>query len=369
MKPAAQRRLAGFLDGVPIAMLAVDHHSRVVASNVAARSLFGIDPQDRPFVTVLRHPVVVQAVDWVLDPDKNRAPVPDPVLPAPPEGVVTLRANLSADGRDFASEVTVAPLPSEFGRGATVAILDHSVAEEAEQVRRDFVANVSHELKTPLTAMTGFIETLRGPARNDAKARDRFLDIMESEAARMNRLVSDLLSLSRVQAEERRRPSGRVDLPMLLRGVAATMQPSAEAADCTIETLGLDGSLTIPGDADQLVQVFQNLIQNALKYGASGGLVRIVLKRIDHEPLLRGPGWSATIEDRGEGIDDMHLPRLTERFYRIDTHRSRAQGGTGLGLAIVKHIVNRHRGRLRIESRKGEGSRFTVILPEGTKRG
>ena len=359
-----RRRAAGVLDGVPVPMLAVDGSARTIAANAAAEALFGRDLLDRPFVTILRHPAVVAAVDWVLDPDKHPAPTPDPAMPSPSENIATMRVLLGADGREIAAEITVAPLPIVIGRGATVAIMDLSVAEEAEQMRRDFVANVSHELKTPLTAMIGFIETLRGPARNDEKARDRFLDIMEREAGRMNRLVSELLSLTRVQAEERRRPTAEVDLPMLLRGVVATMTPAAEAADVQIETDGISGRQRVLGDPDQLVQVFQNLIENALKYGSSGGYLGIRMRRIDYEPLLRSPAWAVDIEDRGEGIDGMHLPRLTERFYRVDTHRSREQGGTGLGLAIVKHIINRHRGRLRIDSAKGRGSTFTVILSE-----
>lgn len=370
MTPDAHRRAADLLDGVPVPMLAVDGKARTIGANRAAVALFGgADLLNRPFVTVLRHPAVVAAVEWVLDPDRHPAPLFDPLLPAPVEGVATLNAVIGADGRDIAAEITVARLPSVLGRGATIAVLDRSEADEAEQMRRDFVANVSHELKTPLTAMIGFIETLRGPARDDAKARDRFLDIMEREAARMNRLVSDLLSLSRVQAEERRRPAGHVDLPLLLRGVLATLDNAARAAGVGVETQGIGGSQRVPGDPDQLVQVFQNLIENALKYGGSGGYLGVAMRRIDHEPTLRGPAWAVEIRDKGEGIEGMHLPRLTERFYRVDTHRSRAQGGTGLGLAIVKHIVNRHRGRLRIDSAKGHGSTFTVILPETASRG
>ncbi|MGR3197320.1 MAG: sensor histidine kinase [Paracoccus sp. (in: a-proteobacteria)] len=363
------RRVSGFLDGVPLPMLAVDRQARVVAANPPAMSLLGTDILNRPFVTVLRHPSIVQAVDWVLDPAGTPAPAADPELPAPSEHAATLRAQFAIEGRDILAEVTVAPLPAPLGRGATVALVDRSVAEEGETMRRDFVANVSHELKTPLTAMIGFIETLRGPARDDTRARDRFLDIMEREAGRMNRLISDLLSLSRVQAEERRRPSGEIDLPGLLNSVLATLAPRADAAGVVVRTEGLGQPVRLPGDADQLTQVFQNLVENALKYGASGGSLRVALARVPHEPVLRGPGWAVTIEDRGEGIEEQHLPRLTERFYRVDPHRSREQGGTGLGLAIVKHILNRHRGRLRIESRRGEGSRFTVILPERLTRG
>ncbi|MDO5646639.1 cell wall metabolism sensor histidine kinase WalK [Paracoccus sp. (in: a-proteobacteria)] len=367
--PDAISQIAGFVEAVPIPMLAVDARARTIAANRAAVTLLGGGLVDRPFVTVLRQPQIVQAVDWVLAPSKNIAPTPDPALPDPADGVVTMRVQFAADGRDISAQVTVSPLPVGMGTGAMVAIMDHSVADEAEQVRRDFVANVSHELKTPLTAMTGFIETLRGPARDDAAARDRFLGIMGREAARMNRLIHDLLSLSRVQSEERRRPVTLVDLPALLRSVLATMAPVAQDNDVTVETQGLDQRVFIPGDADQLVQVFQNLIENALKYGGTGGYLGVSMRPISHEPLLRGPAWAVEIQDRGDGIDAIHLPRLTERFYRVDTHRSRAQGGTGLGLAIVKHIINRHRGRLRIDSTRGKGTTFTVILPERMSRG
>ncbi|WCR12317.1 PAS domain-containing protein [Paracoccus stylophorae] len=376
MRRDGRRRVAGLLDGVPIPMLAVDGQARTIAANRAAEALFGPDLLNRPFVTILRHPDVIAALDRALDPESPTPPGPqlgpqlgpDAQRHAPQDGPARLRAQIAADGRLVAAEITVAPLPPALGRGATVAIIDRSAAEEAEQLRRDFVANVSHELKTPLTAMTGFIQTLRGPARDDPAARDRFLDIMDSEAARMNRLIADLLCLSRVQAGERSRPAQHVDLAMLLREVLATMGPAAHAAGVHIESDGLDGTIRVPGDADQLVQVFQNLVDNALKYGGSGGWLGVRLARIDREPLLRGPGWAVEIADRGDGIDGLHLPRLTERFYRVDAHRSRAQGGTGLGLAIVKHIVNRHRGRLKIDSQRGAGTTVTVILPETLKR-
>ncbi|WBU54395.1 cell wall metabolism sensor histidine kinase WalK [Paracoccus sp. SCSIO 75233] len=346
---------------LPVAVVAVDHEARVSAANVAASALLGENLTDRPFVTVLRHPVVVQAVDAVLDPAHVSLPVPDPTLAAVGSGGYRNRVIISARGRDIPAEVTVSALPDRIG--ALVVIEDSSGIEEAEQQRRDFVANVSHELRTPLTAMIGFIETLRGPARDDAAARDRFLSIMETEAARMNRLVMDLLSLSRVESEERRRPAEAVDLTMIIGAVVATLTPHAEAHNVNISLIGAENEALVTGDPDQLTQVFHNLVENAVKYGGSGGEVRLELSRIRHEPALRGPAIAVAVIDRGEGIDEMHLPRLTERFYRVDNHRSRQQGGTGLGLAIVKHIIGRHRGRLRIESVKGQGSRFTVILP------
>ena len=338
---------------LPVPVLAVDSEARVFAANAAATRLLGDQLTDRPFVTVLRHPVIVQAVDAMLM--------------AGAEGADSSRSRvvISARGRDLPVEITVSALPTQQGRGALVAIEDTSGIEEAVQLRRDFVANVSHELRTPLTAMMGFIETLRGPARDDPAARDRFLQIMESEAARMNRLVMDLLSLSRVESEERRRPAEMLDLARLVRAVAETLSQTALAQNVRIKVEGAEAPVLVAGDADQLTQVFHNLVENAVKYGGSGGEVILRLDHIAHEASLRGPACSVAVIDRGDGIDEMHLPRLTERFYRVDSHRSRQKGGTGLGLAIVKHIISRHRGKLRIESVPGQGSRFTVILPAG----
>lgn len=341
-------QLRELLKAVPVAMLVTDAQARLVGANDAAEALLGPIPSARPFVTVLRHPEVNAALESVLA-GAERA---------------RLNATLSVKGRSVLCAVTVTPLL----KGAAIAIEDRSRDEETEQMRRDFVANVSHELRTPLTALMGFIETLRGPARSDPAARDRFLDIMEREAGRMNRLIGDLLSLSRVEQDERRRPVESVDLAAMLRSVVTTLAPSAQAAGVRIDQEGTEGTVNLPGDPDQLVQVFHNLIENALKYGGSGGQVHVLLQRLAHEPVLRGPAWSVTVADKGEGIDPRHLPRLTERFYRVDTHRSREKGGTGLGLAIAKHIVSRHRGRLRIESEKGQGSRFIVILPETVGR-
>ncbi len=341
---------ASLLDGVPIPLILTDGQARIAAANGAARAFFGEDPAGRPFVTVLRQPGINAAVETVLE----------------GQGLRRLRATVAGEGREMVAEITVSPVEGADGPGALVVLQDTSAQEHAEAMRRDFVANVSHELRTPLTALMGFIETLRGPARDDAAARDRFLTIMEREAGRMNRLVADLLSLSRVESEERRRPAGRIDLAALIRGCALTLRPQAESAGVEFDLTGLDDPVAVPGDADQLTQLFTNLIENGLKYGASGGIVSLRLTRIPREPVLRGPAVQVDVIDRGEGIDPIHVPRLTERFYRVDTHRSREKGGTGLGLAIVKHIINRHRGRLRIASRKGEGSTFTVLLPETT---
>ncbi|MGB7243806.1 MAG: ATP-binding protein, partial [Sulfitobacter sp.] len=222
---------------------------------------------------------------------------------------------------------------------------------------------VSHELRTPLTALMGFIETLRGPARDDPAARDRFLGIMADEAGRMNRLVGDLLSLSRVEANERSRPDATVDLHKILNAVVHTNTQLADVAGVDLDPDLEQGPVYMVGDADQLTQVFTNLIENAVKYGAAGGRVTLRMKTVARDPALRQPAVRVHVIDYGAGIDPLHLPRLTERFYRADNHRSRALGGTGLGLAIAKHIINRHRGRLLIDSELGQGAEFTVILP------
>jgi two-component system, OmpR family, phosphate regulon sensor histidine kinase PhoR len=340
----------GLLAGLPVPVLLVSAGEKVQAANAAARGLFGTDVVGRPCATFLRHPAFLNALEISLR--GAAAGEARLTLPGKAAGELQVRAHL-------------APVADMDGRGGVlVTFEDLTELERAEAMRRDFVANVSHELRTPLTALVGFIETLKGAAKEDPVARDRFLAIMEGEAGRMIRLVNDLLSLSRVEAEERRRPSAPEDVTALLRSVAAALRPQAAAAGVTLTLTGEAGPVTVPADADQLMQVFQNLIENAIKYGASGKDVTVTVVRLDRDAVLRGSAVEIMVSDRGEGIDPLHIPRLTERFYRVDAHRSRDKGGTGLGLAIVKHIVNRHRGRLKIESEPGKGSRFSVILPD-----
>ncbi len=343
----APHPLATVLEAVPMPVLAADGEARIVAANAPARALLGEGIVGRLSSSVLRHPAFLSALDAVLAGSPKRE----------------ARMQLSCPGGEQSLIAHVSAMTLESGPGVLAAFEDLTQQEQAESIRRDFVANVSHELRTPLTALVGFIETLKGPARNDAAARERFLAIMEREAGRMIRLVNDLLSLSRVEAEERRRPSDEVELTAIVRSVLATLRPQATEAGVTLNLAGDAGPIALRADADQITQVLQNLVENAVKYGGSGREVTVRLSRIEREPVLRGPAVQIEVIDRGEGIAAIHLPRLTERFYRIDTHRSREKGGTGLGLAIVKHIVNRHRGRLRIESERGKGSNFIVILP------
>ena len=342
--------LAEYVSAIPMPALLVDQTERIIAANTDAKTLLGQNVQNRHFATILRQPQVIDAMEQSLR-TKGR----------------TKTRHLSNDGAQDTTFEVECRYMNGIGAvqgGAVLAVFqDVTHLEHASQMRRDFVANVSHELRTPLTALMGFIETLRGPARDDSAARERFLQIMTDEANRMNRLVGDLLSLNRVESEERIRPKEKLDLTGLLQSTMNSVRPLAEGAGVELSLEAPQGDVWVTGDSDQLRQVFTNLIENGIKYGGSGGVVQIGLTASDRDTAIRGPAVRVQVIDKGPGIDATHLPRLTERFYRADSHRSRELGGTGLGLAIVKHIVNRHRGRLRVESELGKGTVFTVILP------
>jgi two-component system, OmpR family, phosphate regulon sensor histidine kinase PhoR len=244
-----------------------------------------------------------------------------------------------------------------FGKAGDILIVLRDLTREQaiEKMRSDFVANASHEMRTPLATIIGTIETLQGAARNDAKARDMFLSTMLSQAHRMKRLIDDLLTLSRIELNEHVRPSGKVAVLSVLKQAKANLAKQAADAKVTVELSG-EPDCVVAGDADELLQIAQNLLENAIKYGSSGG-------RIDVSCSRRGADAIFSVRDFGKGIAEIHLPRLTERFYRVSTQESRQRGGTGLGLAIVKHIVLRHRGRLDMTSEPGLGSTFTVSIP------
>lgn len=339
--------LTQLLQAIPLASVLIGRGERILAANTDAKVMFGQEIVGRHFITAMRQPSVLDAVDGCLNDRETRR----------------TRHLTSEAGKDLTYSVTASYVDLGAGEGVLVCFEDITHVEQAGQIRRDFVANVSHELRTPLTALIGFIETLQGPAKNDPNAQERFLSIMERESHRMERLVRDLLSLSRVESEERMRPTARVDIAQIVGSILRTLAPLADESRVRFEQVGPVDTVFVPGDEDQLRQVFTNLIENAIKYGGQGGLVQVTISLSDQIASLRGAGVQITVADTGPGIDHMHIPRLTERFYRVDSHRSREMGGTGLGLAIVKHIVNRHRGRLRIESEPGQGSRFIVSLP------
>ena len=351
----AEARLAtaeAVIASIPDPLILLDGRRRVVHANAQAESLLGVVTGPHDLAAILRNPAVLAAADGVLTGETAR--VVDFALTAPIER--QLQAHFARIDRPSLDPDAVAVL----------TLHDITQLKRAEQMRGDFIANASHELRTPLTTLTGFIETLRGPAREDAEARERFLAIMHEQAARMIRLVEDLLSLSRIELNEHVMPQGRVALSPLLRHLADTLELRAGKRDMSIR-LDLPSDLPeVLGDRDELAQVFQNLVDNGIKYGRAGSEITVAAAtgvRPSHgSDAGDSPFVSVAVRDCGEGIAREHLPRLTERFYRVDTARSREMGGTGLGLAIVKHILNRHRGFLDIESTPGTGSVFTVFL-------
>lgn len=252
---------------------------------------------------------------------------------------------------------------SSVGHGTDLYVLafkDQSESRRIDRMRADFIANASHELRTPLASIAGFIETLRGPARNDPAARDQFLQIMQNQTGRMARLIDDLLSLSRLEMKPYLSPGTEVDLREIVDSVIDSLAPLATENGVVVERDFPEGRLVVPGDRDELFQVFENLLENACKYGQSGGRVAVSIARVADDPE---PGIVVTIRDFGPGIPEEHIPRITERFYRVDVESSRTQKGTGLGLSIVKHILTRHNGRLSIKSEVGKGAAFSVHLP------
>jgi two-component system phosphate regulon sensor histidine kinase PhoR len=331
----------------PLIVLAADRS--VLRTNAAARVAYGAD-----IGAVLRHPDLRAAVDraWIQHSTQTaEVGLKVPVI------------------RDVHATVLLMDGTTSPAGQAVVVLSDRTRERAIERMRADFVANASHELRTPLASLIGFIDTLRGPAASDPPAQQRFLGIMSEQAARMSRLIDGLLSLSRIELTEHQRPSALVDLSKLLPRIAATFEPQTAGRGVRL-VLDLPPLPPVSGDADQLAQVVQNLLDNALKYGRPNGTVRVAASRESADPRLpTRPGVLFSVADDGQGIPKEHIPRLTERFYRVAKGRSRAVGGTGLGLAIVKHIVNRHRGHLLIDSTEGAGTIVSVWLPEAPKHG
>ena len=346
------RRLAAsdaIIDQLPDPLLVLGPSRAVSRANEAARAAFGAE-----MPAVLRQPGLREAIDRAFDqrsPQEAELFLPVPVA------------------REVQATIIMLDPSTADGDGAIAVLSDRTRERAVERMRADFVANASHELRTPLASLVGFIDTLLGPAADDPPAQRRFLGIMAQQAARMQRLIDDLLSLSRIELTEHQPPAERIELGPLVAQVAETFEPRF-ALRKTILALEVARDLPrVTADRDQLAQVLQNLIENALKYGREGGRVRL-----SATPAPPGGRWPSrpgvvlVVADDGTGIPRTHIPRLTERFYRVDKGRSRGAGGTGLGLAIVKHIVNRHRGQLLIESEEGMGATFSVWLPIGMER-
>ncbi len=340
------------INAMPDAALALDAMANVVHHNAAVADLFPRVRVGQPITGVIRSADLLNAVEQVQS--AGSVTVVELLDRVP----VQRRVSAIVTALDF-------PTPIEGDPVMLVTFRDITDQEKLAQMRADFIAHASHELRTPLASLRGFVETLQGPARNDAVARDRFLGIMASQAARMTQLIDDLLSLSRIEMHVHVPPRGIVDLNEVVHFVAQALEPVAQAAHVSLEIERLSRPAQVRGDREELVQVVQNLMQNAVKYGKTAGSVRVHVA--DETGARSGISrLSISVTDDGPGIPPEHLPRLTERFYRVSAMASREKGGTGLGLAIVKNVVTRHRGELKIASTVGQGSTFKVIFDELT---
>jgi two-component system phosphate regulon sensor histidine kinase PhoR len=350
VNPIETAAVSAIVAGMPDPAVLLDRAGRVIHLNVAATQLAPALRKNELAQFALRSPEIITALrEAIATSESRRAAYLDHV---PVDRWMELI-------------ITPVPVPTLFGGTDKCMLMtfhDQTPLRRVEEMRADFVANASHELRTPLAALSGFIDTLQGPAKDDAKARERFLGIMHAQATRMARLIDDLLSLSRVELSAHVRPDTLVDIVSIIRQVADGLELLARERQVTIDIDLPDTPVAIAGDREELLRLFENLIENALKYGASGGKVIVsLISAMSNEGI---PEVRVLVRDFGPGIAPEHLPRLTERFYRVDVGDSRAQGGTGLGLSLVKHIVNRHRGRLLIESVPRNGATFTACFPQ-----
>lgn len=346
------------LDAVPDPILALDEAGTIIHVNPAARELHVNARVGGQPSLLTRDPEFLQAIDEVIDDGRQRTVEVQERVPIDRR----VRITLTALAETFEDEAA-----TDAGSPPRVIMALHDLTEQDRlgRMRVDFVANASHELRTPLASLVGFIETLQGRASSDPAAQQRFLGIMSQQAARMSRLVEDLLSLSRVEMREHLPPRTAIDLNETVAAAIQALEPVARASEATLTFIPCEGPAIVLGETDEIVQVVQNLVQNGLKYGRPGGTVEVAVRRIRQGPSMR---LAVAVRDEGPGIAPDHLPRLTERFYRVNAKSSREKGGTGLGLAIVKHIANRHRGELRIESELGKGSIFTFVIDEQARR-
>lgn len=338
------------IDALPEAAVALDRNGAVAHYNALMLELFPKVRIGLPFSHVSRNPELLNGIESAL------------VVGQPINVQLVERVPVDRRISVTVSRLTDAGITSHLP-ALLVTFRDLSEQDRLDQMRADFVANASHELRTPLASLRGFVETLQGPAREDPVARERFLGLMASQASRMTRLIDDLLCLSRVEMRAHLSPRGVVDLNEVAAYVCQTLEPLAKPASISITMHRLPTPARIRGDREEIVQVLQNLLQNAIKYGRAGGTVTLEVDRLA-ATATASPRLAVAVVDDGPGISAEHLPRLTERFYRVNAASSREKGGTGLGLAIVKHIVLRHRGDLKIASQPGVGSRFTAVFDE-----
>ena len=331
-----EEQVFNIIDALPDGAMIIDGDGLILATNAAAREVLQFELKGLTATTVIRNSAFIAAMASVRS---------------------------SAHSATFEFEIHSRPprqinaFVSKLGDGGNLLLILRDLTREQalEKMRSDFVANASHEMRTPLASIMGAIETLQGPAKNDPKAREKFLSSMLGQAQRMKRLIDDLLTLSRIELNAHVRPSAKVSLLQIAHQAKGNLQHLANELSAEVSVEG-QGDMLVAGDSDELLQVAQNLLENAIKYGGAGGRIKIICTADTNEATL-------AVQDFGRGIPEIHIPRLTERFYRVSTQESRARGGTGLGLAIVKHILLRHRSKLHIQSQESVGSVFSFTIP------
>ncbi len=328
-----------FLEALPVPSIVIGPDDTLVGANAASATLFAQLGIGRSYLTVFRQANLIDLIETIRATGARGS---------------TVLAFRGGDKGTF--NVT----GSVLGEGEILLCLqDMNETAAAVEMRQNFAADLGHELRTPLTAISGILETCEG----DDGALAQFLPVMTSEVERMKRLVDDLLTLSRVEVNERRTPDQTVVLQSLIAAACAPLEILAGQRGVRIETVVPEAPIQFQGDADEIVRAIRNLVENAVRYSDASGVVRVAGCVVAPVSDTGSAYISIVIMDKGPGVEAHHIPRLTERFYRVDDHRSRDVGGSGLGLAIVKHIVGHHRGKMTIESRVGEGSTVTLLLP------
>tara|TARA_Y100000994_G_C15701587_1_gene445311 strand:- start:3801 stop:5168 length:1368 start_codon:yes stop_codon:yes gene_type:complete len=352
------------IDSLPVAIISFSKNYNILKANKIALDVLGKDIINFDIRHIFRHPEVSETIENVLENKSKNRNITIEVFGLPLQ-IWSLQVLVFSDLNKEYDKIQSFQSNEPVG---VILMTNQTLEKQLEKTRADFVANVSHELRTPLTSILGYTETLMSSAGEDKALRKKFLKIIEKQSKRMTRLVSDQLSLAKIESEEHVIPNKSVNLKKVIYEVLKSFEDEIINKKIKLDLKIDKKTKNVQGDKDELFQVLQNLLENAIRYGGNKSEIVVSLKRAEKRPAnLPKNSWPAIcceVSDNGPGINKVHLGRLTERFYRVDASRSKEIGGTGLGLAIVKHIINRHRGSLIIESEPSIGSKFFVYLKE-----
>ena len=347
--------LSLLIEALPNPVMILTRANTLLFANEQARLLFNISQTGQDISAIIRTPDLLEAITLVASNQVSQKIQLTERVPIARHFTVQISSIINKSGKLQAL--------NNADPAIIIHFYDLTEQERLNRMRADFIANASHELRTPLASLLGFIETLQGPARHDEAAREKFLEVMATQGKRMTGLIDDLLSLSRIEMNAHKHPKDKVDITNIMRATVDILSPLAKTQNITLNLEQPAEQVFVIGNQDELSQVFQNLVHNAIKYGQSEtkgtNAIKIRVEKRGQDKV------TVEVQDHGIGIDPVHIPRLTERFYRVDVQQSREKGGTGLGLAIAKHIITQHRGELKIRSSLGQGSTFSVILPSG----